>query len=235
MLYNDNRIHIFVANYGSGKTEVALNYALYLRTLVSKVVVIDLDVVNLYFRSRDLKELFATAGVDIISSISGYEKADSPSLSPKIIGYLQNPDYHVILDVGGDANGATVLGSLNHELSKHEYNAYLVVNVNRPFTKTKNEIIDVLNMVENKGRIKIKKFINNTNLQEFSTIENIQHGETLIDDVSKSTDISIIFNCIYEDLWGNANGLKYPLMKITRFMKKPWESKAELPLGLKYT
>ncbi len=225
----ENKIHIFLANYGSGKTEFALNYALNLKEKNYKVVIADLDVVNLYFRSRDLMALFKKADIEIISTLKGYERADSPSLSPAIIGYMQNDEYHTILDVGGDANGATVLGSLSNEIKKHKYNAFLIININRPFTRTVDEILELHSMLETKSRIKITGLINNTNLQEYSTIENIKEGEEIIREVSNKIKIPVVYNGIYEDLWNKSDGLIYEKFKIRRFMKKPWEKSATLP------
>lgn len=225
-----NKIHIFLANYGSGKTEFALNYALKLKKDNNKVVVADLDVVNLYFRSRDLMELFEKqAGIEIISSARGYENADTPNLSPAIWGRIQNSEYETVLDVGGDSNGATVLGSFKLEEKNKDYDAYLVLNTNRPFTRTVNEIIELKKMLESKSRVKITGLINNTNLQEYSTEENIKKGESIVEEVSKKLDIPFIYNGVYEDIWDKCKNLKYEKFKIRRFMRKPWESSPQLP------
>jgi hypothetical protein len=225
-----NNIHIFLANYGSGKTEFALNYALKLKENHNKVVIADLDVVNLYFRSRDLQELFEQkAGIEIISSAKGYERADTPNLSPAIWGRMQNNEYQTVLDVGGDSNGATVLGSFKLEDKNKDYNAYLVLNTNRPFTKTVDEIIELRNMLEAKSRIKITGLINNTNLQEHSTEENIKKGEAIVEEVSNKLNIPFVYNGVYEDIWDDCKSLKYEKFKIRRFMKKPWEKPPQLP------
>jgi hypothetical protein len=84
-------------------------------------------------------------------------------------------------------------------------------------------------MLENKARIKITGLINNTNLQEFSTIENIKFGEKITESVSEELGIPIVYNGILEDIWDKANGLKYEKFKIRRFMRKPWEKPASLP------
>jgi tRNA uridine 5-carbamoylmethylation protein Kti12 len=217
-----------MANYGSGKTEFALNYAIKLRKENEKVAVADIDVVNLYFRSRDKKELFEKAGIKIISSHQGYERADSPAISAEVVGYINNEQTHLVLDVGGDANGATVLGSLSKEISKHEYNAYLVVNANRPFTKTVNEIIELHHMLEAKSKIKITGLINNTNLQEYTTEETIKKGEKIVDQASAALDIPVVYNGVYEAIYDDVDKLKYDKFKIRRFMNKPWEKMTEL-------
>jgi hypothetical protein len=227
----ENNIHIFLANYGSGKTEFALNYALKLKKKDNKnVALADLDTVNLYYRSRDVRELFANAGIEIISSVKGYEKADTPSISPSIMGYIQNKDYHTVLDVGGDPVGATVLGSLSSEIKKQNYEAFFVININRPFTRNADEILELYKMLEQKSRIKITGLINNTNLQEHSTIDNIKKGEEIVQKVSETINVPVVYTGVYEDIWNDVDtSLKYEKFKIRRFMRKPWEKLPELP------
>ncbi len=230
---SDNKIHIFMANYGSGKTEFALNYAIKLKENNDDVAIGDIDVVNLYFRSRDKRELFEQAGIKIISAHQGYERADSPALSAEIVGYINNENVHLVLDVGGDANGATVLGSLSSHLKNKEYEAYLVVNTNRPFTKNVDEIIELHHMLEEKSRIKITGLINNTNLQEHTTEEVIKKGEKIVDHASVALDIPVVYNGVYEKIYDEVDNLKYDKFKIRRYMTKPWERPAELPDNLK--
>ncbi len=229
---SDRKIYIFLANYGSGKTEFTLNYAIKLREQQRKVAIADIDVVNLYFRSRDQKEMFEKAGITVISSHKGYEKQDSPSISSGVWGYISNKEYDLVLDVGGDSNGATVLGSMSDDVKKYDYEANLIVNTNRPFTRTVEEIIALHGMLEEKSKLKITALVNNTNLQEFTTVEDIKKGERIVDLASVALDIPLVCNGVSEDLYDKVDGLRYEKFKIRRFMNKPWEKKATLPESL---
>ena len=65
---NSKRISIFCGHYGSGKTNIAVNYAFDLRNNYEKVAVCDLDIVNPYFRTKDSEEEFLKADIKFISS-----------------------------------------------------------------------------------------------------------------------------------------------------------------------
>ena len=57
------RITLFVGHYGSGKTNIAVNYALKLAKERPQVALADLDIVNPYFRSKDSLADLLAAGV----------------------------------------------------------------------------------------------------------------------------------------------------------------------------
>ncbi len=108
-LLNERRIRIITGNYGTGKTEFSVNYALKLAEQGKKVALVDLDVVNLYFRSREKQEMMEKAGIRVISSSIKGKGADLPAVSAEVAAPLQDDSYHAILDVGGDSMGARVL------------------------------------------------------------------------------------------------------------------------------
>ena len=105
-------IVLIVGNYGSGKTEVAVNLALASRKQGKNVQLGDLDLVNPYFRSREAKKILEEVGVEVILPASEYLQSDLPVLSPAVYDMIKNPAHLSILDVGGDSVGATVLGAL---------------------------------------------------------------------------------------------------------------------------
>ena len=129
-------IAIIVGDYGSGKTEVAINLALERKQAGVDVRVADLDLVNPYFRTREARHQLQSRGVDLILPPAAYLNADLPILSPAIAGLLRRPGPLTILDVGGDDVGAVVLGALADALSGQPVQMLQVVNPLRPQTTT---------------------------------------------------------------------------------------------------
>src|SRR6056297_466048 len=123
----DKRITLFTGNFGSGKTEISLNYALHLRENNKKVAVVDLDVINPYFRSRAKSELMEEHDIEVIYP-KELKHADLPVITADIKKLLQNKEYYGVIDVGGDEDGATVLGSIADSLKETAYQLNLVVN-----------------------------------------------------------------------------------------------------------
>ena len=142
------RITIFTGPFGSGKTEIAVNYALHLNRHGEKVGLVDLDIVNPYFRSRALSQWLKEAGIDLVSTQPGLEMADLPALSPRIFSFLQSPDHQVIFDVGGDPVGARVLGRFQPYFQTNPYRLWLVVNPYRPGYEDPERIVDLAREVE---------------------------------------------------------------------------------------
>ena len=106
------RIVIFTGRFGSGKTEVSVNYTLLLANSAhdARPILIDLDLVTPYFRTRELVERLAEDGVEVVTPAEVAEHLDTPAVTPQILGALQQPTRPVVLDVGGDAQGARALG-----------------------------------------------------------------------------------------------------------------------------
>ncbi|MBO4413606.1 MAG: hypothetical protein J5830_02760, partial [Clostridia bacterium] len=106
------RITLFCGHYGSGKTNIALNYAFYLKNAGYDVVVADLDIVNPYFRTKDSENELREAGIGVISQQFANSNVDLPALPSEIYSIVQNRSRHAVIDVGGDDRGAYALGRL---------------------------------------------------------------------------------------------------------------------------
>ncbi len=109
-MLNDKRIRIIIGHYGSGKTEFSVNYAVKLASLGKKVALVDLDIVNLYFRSREKADILEEMGIKVIASSVKAAAVDIPAISSQVLVPLQDKSYEGIIDVGGDPVGARTLG-----------------------------------------------------------------------------------------------------------------------------
>ncbi|MGM0445328.1 MAG: ATP-binding protein [Bacillota bacterium] len=222
----DKRITVFTGNFGSGKTEVSLNYALHLKENhgINKIAVVDLDVINPYFRSREKSDLMEEMGIEVIYP-KKLKYADLPIITPDINRLLQNDNYYGVIDVGGDKDGATVLGSIADSVKKTDYELNLVVNTKRPFTNNVEGIVEMRDTIEEASKISVDNLVCNINVGESTTIEDIKEGYTTVKKAAHKLNLPIKFISIKEDLLEDLEKSKYDeeLFTIKRFLKNPWD------------
>ena len=169
---------ILVGNYGSGKTEVAINLAIDQKRRGRQVQVADLDLVNPYFRTRQARQVLNNLGIDVILPPEHLLQADLPILSPRVSGMIKHSDDIAILDVGGDDVGATVLAALAdafQDLSSPP-RMLQVVNPFRPNTDTVEGCLNVRQAIEASARLPVSGWVGNANVMDETTAETIQFG-----------------------------------------------------------
>ncbi|MFO7814421.1 MAG: hypothetical protein R6V14_01555 [Halanaerobiales bacterium] len=218
------RITLFSGNFGSGKTEISLNYALHLRENHKKVAVIDLDVINPYFRSRAKSELMEEHEVEVIYP-KELKHADLPVITADIKRLLQNKEYFGVIDVGGDQDGATVLGSIADSVKETAYELNFVVNTKRPFTDNVEGIIKMKEKIEDAAKISIDNLICNVNLGEKTSIEDLKKGYPVIKEASEQLNLPIKFISVKKELKHELDNLNYEeeIFTIERLLKNPWD------------
>ncbi len=218
------RIKIFVGSFGSGKTEIAINYSIYCRKNHSQVAIVDLDIVNPYFRTREVKDTLNLKGIKVIAPEGKLAYADLPLISPEIKGLIQDSDYHLILDVGGDDVGTVVLGNFKSFIKDLDYEMLLVVNSYRPFTQNMTQIKQMAQEIENSSRLKISGIVSNPNLLTETDEEIIKQGHILIREAAQKLKVPIKFICIDERFSQKIKqeNFEEPIFYIKRFMSLPW-------------
>jgi len=207
--------YAFIGLFGSGKTEVAINWALKLKDEYEKVAIIDGDIISPYFRTRDVAEDLEKMGLVTVYPKGALRNADLPIITGGAIGYLVNQEYKTVIDVGGEENGIVVLGYLKPYLGSAEIS--MVVNIARPFSSTVDGIIKAYEQLRRVARIEVDYLINNANLSYETTPELIKKGEEIVSKVSEIIEVPVKFTVVPEFL--NVDDLKYPIFKIKRFMK----------------
>lgn len=206
------RITLFAGHYGSGKTNIAVNYALKLRQQGLEVAVADLDIVNPYFRTKDSEKELKEAGIRLICSEFASSNVDLPSLPQDIYSVIDDRSEYAVMDIGGDDRGAYALGRYSESIVReNDYEMYLVINMYRPLTRDAYSTLEVMNEIEKAALMKFTAIINNSNLGEETTSQDVLSSLKYADEVSKLTGLPVAMTTVkktlYKELYGKADNL----------------------------
>ena len=196
---NLRRIHIFSGHYGSGKSEIAVQFALSMASLSKNVLLADMDIVNPYFRSLDAKELMNKNHIQVAAPLFANTNVDVPAMIPEVSAALRNQEQCVILDVGGDGDGARILGRYHRDIDKNEVSMVFVLNASRPMTKTAELAVIQMNEIEMASRLKFTHILNNTHMLESTEWEDILAGEWEARRLSNMMNIPLAGSVVADD------------------------------------
>ena len=213
------RVTLFCGHYGSGKTNLAVNYALYLRGLGLEVAIGDLDVVNPYFRTADSREELERAGVRVIALPYANSSVDLPSLPSEAYALVENRRRYAVIDVGGDDRGAYALGRYTpYILEENDYENLFVANFMRPLTRTAGEAYAVLREIEKAGGIPFTAIVHNSNLGAETIPETVGGAEKEVLKLSEMSGLPVLYTAADERIADQIPGA-VPL----RLQKRPFE------------
>lgn len=219
------RLNLFTGHFGSGKTEIAINYALKLKEQagIEKVTLVDLDIVNPYFCSRDLTEELNARGIRVISQGKHLANAELMVVTPEVLSAFNQKDHTVIFDIGGDDMGATALGQYNRFFQEEDYEMFFVVNTLRPLTGDALAVKDHLQAIEQAARLKVTKLISNSNLSFETELDQILEGERITRAIGQDLGLPVAFTAVRRDLAEAAAGaITGEILPIDIYMKPPW-------------
>lgn len=222
-------IIVFTGSFGSGKTEIAINQSLEMLRNKERVILVDLDIVNPYFRTRDKREKLAELGIEVVAPEGKLALADLPLISPEIKGAIQDSNRILLIDVGGDEIGAKALASFNPVLKDIGYQLNMVINPYRPFTRNEEQIQNMLKDIELFSRLQINGLISNPNLEEQTDEKVITEGHNIVRQVSKKLNLPIRYLTIEKSLYHKIGRLNITeeVVLIQRFMELPWNESEE--------
>jgi hypothetical protein len=214
---------LFLGHFGSGKTEVAIHYALSLCTGPKRPLLLDLDFITPYYRSRDVLGELAAEGVDVVAPEGDLARSDLPVVTARAVQALSNHEGPVVADIGGD-EGARVVGSMADRLRSVSYAAYMVVNPYRPGTGTPRQVADYAHWLEQIARVKFTGVVNNANVGPLTQPEHVLEGLKQVQASAELLGLPVIFTAAKADVALQLAGLK--VLPLNLRMRPPWELRA---------
>ena len=195
------RLTLFAGHYGSGKTNIAVNYALALAKEGKAVCIADLDIVNPYFRTNDSAAVLEKAGVELISPQFANTNVDLPALPAEAYKLVTDRSTYAIMDIGGDDRGAYALGRyVPAILEENNYRMVFVANCYRPLTRTPEEALEVMAEIEAACGLKFTDIINNSNLGSETTAETVEASASYIEKLSQLADLPVFATSAMESV-----------------------------------
>ena len=213
------KVIVLIGNYGSGKTELAVNYAIGLRRSGYATAIVDIDLLKPYFRTRENRELLEEAGVTVIAPERRLAHG-LPILPDDLTRVLYRQDCQVVMDVGG-GESSIAIGQLNKKLMENPYQAWLVVNTRRPFTGTPAAIAAARRRIEEASRLSISGLVSNTNLGGETTARQVEEGLAITEEAAAMTGLPIRWVVVPAWLAGEVR-VSYPVFVLTPRTRYPW-------------
>ena len=200
-MYPLKRLTILCGHYGSGKTNVAVNIATELKKSRDTVTVADLDIVNPYFRTKDSAAYFEERGIRLICSAYANSNVDIPALPQEMYALTDDRSMTAVLDIGGDDRGALVLGRLAPKiLAEGDYEMLMVINRYRPLTRDAASTLEVMREIEFAGGIRFTGLVNNSNLGELTTAEDILASRGYAEEIAELSGLPLVMTSVRADL-----------------------------------
>ena len=195
------RITLFAGHYGSGKTNIAVNYALFLAKQGLRVSLGDLDIVNPYYRAKDSEKELSAAGVKVISSAYANSNVDVPAMPQEAYALTEDKTTHAVLDIGGDDRGALALGRYVPAIQEeNDYEMLFVFNRSRPLTRDAQSALGILREIEEACRLPFTGIVHNTNLGRETRPETLLDALPTLHELEKLSGLPVIFTAARSDI-----------------------------------
>ena len=213
----EKKVTVFAGHYGSGKTNLAVNFALSLRKKHPQVAVCDLDIVNPYFRTKDSEKLLAESGIRLISSEFANSNVDIPSFPAAAYSMFSGGDMRFVADLGGDDRGAYALGRFSDMMKDPgAYDMLLVLNKYRPDTGDVPSALEIVAEIEAACKVKFTGVVNNSNLGRITACEHVEKTVGFAEEVAKALGLSVVMTSYNEEIGTPNVPNPYPI----RMMRK---------------
>ena len=228
------RLTLFAGHYGSGKTNIAVNYALLLAGEGKQVCIGDLDIVNPYFRTKDSAKQLEEAGVTLISPQFANSNVDLPALPAEAYRLVADKSVYGIMDIGGDDRGAYALGRFVPAIrEENDYRMIFVANCYRPLTRTPEEALEVMQEIEQACGLRFTDIVNNSNLGDETVPETVLQSRDYVEKLSKISGLPIFATTAQTQVADQLQGVVSPLISLKlqeKYFDLPTQKPGNRPL-----
>ena len=208
------RLTLFAGHYGSGKTNIAVNYAMLLAEEGKKVCIADLDIVNPYFRTKDSEKELTERGISLISSHYANTNVDLPAIPAESYRLVQDKSVFGVVDIGGDDRGAYALGRFADAIkAEGDYRMAFVMNRYRPLTSTVEDTVEIMREIEAASGIKFTCIVNNSNIGSETTRDTVLGSIDFAEKVSAVTGLPIWLHTVEKNIIDGISGI--PVLPLT--------------------
>lgn len=217
-----NRITLICGHYGCGKTNFALNMAVNAAKNGEKITLVDLDIVNPYFRTADYRDELEKLGVNVIAQNLEGTTLDAPALTAQMFSIFEESMGRVIVDVGGDDAGATALGRFSKQLNESGYDMLCVVNKFRKFISSPEEAAQLLGEIEAACRLKATGIVNNSHLGAQTTAQDIISGVDYAKKTAEITGLPLVYTTAPKSVAQQLEDKVENLYPVDVLVRLPW-------------
>lgn len=226
--FETKRITVLAGHYGSGKTNIAVNYAIALSDESKKVSIADLDIVNPYFRAKDSFESLKEKGIRLISSEYTNSNVDTPALPADAYSIFADKSVYAVVDVGGDDRGALALGRYAPYILEEDYDMLFVINKFRFLTTDADSTVDVMREIEEASGVSFTGIVNNSNLGEETTAEDVLKSVEYAEAVSEITGLPIKMTTVKQELYSELKNKIKNIQPISLYVRQSWLKQQEV-------
>ena len=210
------RLTLFAGYYGSGKTNIAVNYALLLAKEQKKVCIADLDIVNPYFRTKDSAKVLEAAGVELISPKFANSNVDLPALPAESYRLVRDKSIYGIMDIGGDDRGAYALGRFVPDIvAEGDYRMVFVANCCRPLTRTPEDALEIMREIEAACGLRFTCIVNNSNLGEMTDPQVLTDSLPFVEKLCELSGLPLWMHTVEEKIKNQLPEMTAPVLGMT--------------------
>ena len=220
-MQEEQRIRIFIGEFGSGKTELALNYSAWLREQGLKTAVVDLDVIKPYFRTRESQQWLTQKEIELVAPEARFAHSDLPILPPQFQRVAADASYQVVVDVGG-GDAAIALGQYQSMLEQQGYEAWMIINTRRPFTQSVAEICQRSREITSVAKLQLSGLVCNTNLGAETTWAEVEEGIALVQQAAQELSLPLRMVVVPQWLAEKAAALPHRVFVLEPQTRYPW-------------
>ncbi len=217
-------VTVIVGHYGSGKTNFTMNVALDAAKTGKRVTVIDMDIVNPYFRVSEQRRILEDAGVELVAPVfsEAGTSLDVPSLTGRILPAIESAgdERLVLVDVGGDDAGSIAIGRYARAIAAADHAMWYVANRYRNLVQDLDDALENMSEIEAASRLNITGIVNNSHLQNSTDAVVVEQGFEYVSNLAALSGLHVVCTTVPPELTAVSVDKLYP---VERYVKAPWE------------